>query len=206
MMKRLDRAHVKDTAIPTHPNLAFKKVNVKTDTENVVRKNPAKSLKGPSTRYGHQSDVLEQNRLLMVVNEDLQKQIAELKENVSVLEERCSDLQETNTEIKKQLGGCHELLIAENLDPVSGGKVCEAADQRAGQRKELMTISQKLLSELKLFDDFTKDHRAHLTEVQNTMRSLQGAREQLHTEREGFSVYVEDMERALEDAEKLLLQ
>lgn len=36
---------------------------------------------------------------------------------MSVLEQRCSDLQENNIEIKKQLRDCHVLLIAENLDP-----------------------------------------------------------------------------------------
>ncbi|MCI4393564.1 hypothetical protein PGIGA_G00158910 [Pangasianodon gigas] len=205
-MKRVDRAPVKDTAIPTYPNIASKKANVRTDTETMSRKNPAKSLKGPSVRYGHQSDVKEQNRLLVGANEDLQKQISDLKENVSVLEQRCSDLQENNTELKKQLSDCHVLLIAENLDPVSGEKVGETAEQRAGQRKEVMTISQKLLTELKLFDDFTNEHRTHLTEVQNTMRNLKGAREKLHLERESFCTYAEDMERALEDAERLLVE
>ncbi|XP_060754590.1 small kinetochore-associated protein [Neoarius graeffei] len=205
-MKKAERAPVKDTGIPTYPHLAAKKAMVKTDTETMIRKNPVKNLKGPSTRYGHQSDVKEQNRLLVVANEDLQKQISELKENMSVLEQRCSDLQENNIEIKKQLRDCHALLIAENLDPVSGEKVGEAAERRAGQRKELMTISQKLLTELKLFDDFTKEHRTHLTEVQNTMRSLKGAREKLHLERESFCMNAENMERALEDAERLLIE
>lgn len=36
-MKRVDRAPVKDTAIPTHPNLASKKANVKTDPETMIR-------------------------------------------------------------------------------------------------------------------------------------------------------------------------
>lgn len=39
-----------------------------------------------------------------------------------VLEQHCADLQESNTEIKKQLGDCHVLLIAQNLDP--GDFVC----------------------------------------------------------------------------------
>lgn len=33
----------------------------------------------PSVRYGHQSEVMEQKRLLTAANEDLQKQISELK-------------------------------------------------------------------------------------------------------------------------------
>lgn len=38
------------------------------------------------------------------------------------------------------------------------------------------------------------------------MRSLQGAREQLHQERDSFCMYAENMERALEEAEKLLME
>ncbi|KAI5619631.1 hypothetical protein C0J50_20810 [Silurus asotus] len=204
-MKRADRAPGKDSAIPTHPSLASKKAIIKTDPETMLRKNPVKSLKGPSVRYGHQNDVKEQNRLLMGANEDLQKQISELKESVSVLEQRCSDLQENNSGMKKQLRDCHALLIAENLDPVSGEKLGEAAEQMTGQRKELMTVSQKLLMELKQFEDFTKEHRTHLTEVQNTMGSLKEARDKLYLERESFSTYTETMERALEEAERLLI-
>ncbi|KAF5902308.1 small kinetochore-associated protein-like, partial [Clarias magur] len=159
----MKRAPVKDTAIPTQPNLACKKVNSRPDPETLTRKNPGKSLKGPSVRYGFQSDVKEQNRLLVLMNEDLQKQVTDLKESVSVLEQRCGDLQENNTEIKKQLRDCHALLITENLDPVSGEKFGEAAEQKAGQRKELMTVSQNLFTELKLFEDFTNEHRTHLT-------------------------------------------
>lgn len=35
------------------------------------------------------------------------------------LEQQCHDLQENNTEVRKQLRDCHVLLIAENLDPGS---------------------------------------------------------------------------------------
>ncbi|TSK17767.1 hypothetical protein Baya_1147 [Bagarius yarrelli] len=194
-MKKVDRGAVRDTAIPTHPNLTSKKANLKTDTEIMTR---------PSVRFGHQSEVMEQNRLLVGVNEDLQKKISELKETVSGLEQRCSDLQENNTDIRKQLSDCHVLLIAENLDP--GERICKEAEQKKGQRRELMTISQKLLTELKSFDDFTKEHQTQLTEVQNTMRNLRGASEKLHLERESFSVYAENMEKALEEAERLLTE
>lgn len=38
------------------------------------------------------------------------------------------------------------------------------------------------------------------------MRSLKGARETLHLERESFCTYAENVERALEDAERLLIE
>lgn len=40
-----------------------------------------------------------------------------LKETVTELELRCTDLQGENLEIQKQLRDCHVLLVAENLDP-----------------------------------------------------------------------------------------
>lgn len=40
-----------------------------------------------------------------------------LKETVTELELRCTDLQGENREIQKQLRDCHVLLVAENLDP-----------------------------------------------------------------------------------------
>lgn len=36
-MKRTDRAPVRDTAIPTHPSVAAKKLNLRAETEAVSR-------------------------------------------------------------------------------------------------------------------------------------------------------------------------
>ncbi|KAL6481372.1 hypothetical protein MHYP_G00094520 [Metynnis hypsauchen] len=202
IMKRVERAQMKETAIPTLPNAAARKANVKSDTENLSRKIPAKSLKGPSVKYGQHRDPSQQNRLLVSANEDLQRQISEMKEYVAVLEQQCSDVQEENSEIKKKLWDCHALIIAEHIDPVSG----EKTEQTEDQRKELMTVSKKLMSELKLFDDVAREHGTHLAEMQNTMRSLKEARDALHLNRETFRVNAEEMERALEEAERLLLE
>ncbi|XP_036418362.1 small kinetochore-associated protein [Colossoma macropomum] len=200
-MKRVERAQIKGTAIPTLPNAAARKANVKSDTEILSRKISAKGLRGPSVKYG-QHDLREQNRLLVSANEDLQRQISEMKEYVAVLEQRCSDVQEENSEINKKLRDCHALIIAEHIDPVSG----EKTEQTEDQRKELMTVSKKLMSELKLFDEVAREHGTHLAEMQNTMRSLKEARDTLHLNRETFCVDTEQMERALEEAERLLLE
>ncbi|KAG9262120.1 hypothetical protein AMEX_G23840 [Astyanax mexicanus] len=204
-MKRADRPQIKDTAIPTHPG--FRKANVRTDAEFAARKIPGKGLKGPSTKYGQHTDVKEQNRLLVATNEDLQRQISEIKEYVAGLEQQCSDVQKENIETKEKLRDCHALLMAEKLDPVSGGRIDGTAEEKESQRKELMqTISQNLLTELRLFDEVASEHGRHLTEVQNTMRSLKEAREKLCVNRESFSVDAEEMEKVLGEAERLLLE
>ncbi|KAL7845949.1 hypothetical protein AOLI_G00241410 [Acnodon oligacanthus] len=198
----MKRAQIKETAIPTLPNAAARKANVKSDTENLSRKIPAKNLKGPSLKYVQHRDLSQQNRLLVSENEDLQRQISEMKEYVAVLEQRCSAVQEENSEIKKKLWDCQALIIAEHIDPVSG----EKNEQTEDQRKELMTVSKKLMSELKLFDEVAREQGTHLAEMQNTMRSLKEARDTLHLNRETFRVDAEEMERALEEAERLLLE
>lgn len=40
-----------------------------------------------------------------------------LKETMTELEQRCTDLQGENREFQKQLRDCHVLLVAEKLDP-----------------------------------------------------------------------------------------
>ncbi|XP_062866676.1 small kinetochore-associated protein [Trichomycterus rosablanca] len=202
-MKRVEKPQLKDTAIPTLPHFVSRKANLKSDSE---KKTQAKTLKGPSVKYGQQNDLREQNRILVATNEDLQRQILELKESVALLEERCSNLQDENAGIKKQLRDCHVLLIAEKLDPVSGEKIEQAVEQKDRQREDVMTVSQKLLTELKLFDEFAREHGAQLAEMQNTMKSLNEAREKLHTDRESFCLDAEEMEKALKEAERLLIE
>ncbi|KAI4894616.1 hypothetical protein NFI96_027381, partial [Prochilodus magdalenae] len=120
-------------------------------------------------------------------------------EYVAVLEQRCSDMQAENTELKKNLQDCHALIIAERIDPGNFSFLYfYFVDQ--------YTVSRNLMSELKLFDEVAREHGTRLAEVQNTMRSLKEARETLHLNRETFCVDAEEMERAIEEAERQLME
>ncbi|XP_042586083.1 uncharacterized protein LOC109081867 isoform X2 [Cyprinus carpio] len=175
----MKRVQLKDTAIPAQSSVASRAAHIKNDTDN--KKNQHRSLKVPTTRYGQQNDVREQNRVLTATNEDLQRQLEEMKGTVTKLEHRCTDLHGENQEIQKQLRDCHVLLVAEKLDPVSGEKLGQTAQQKEEQRKEVM-------------------------EVQNIMRDLTEAHEKLQQERAFFTLDVEEMERALGEAERLLME
>ncbi|XP_039507476.1 small kinetochore-associated protein isoform X1 [Pimephales promelas] len=200
----MKRVQMKDTAISAQPRAA----QVKNDMDN--KKSQHRTLKVPTTRYGQQNDIREQNRALTTTNEDLQRQLEEMKETVTELELRCTDLQGENREIQKQLRDCHVLLVAEKLDPasnsVSGEKLGQTAQQKEEQRREVMNVSQNLLAELKLFSETALEHAANLLEVQNTMRDLTEVHEKLQQERTRFTLDVEEMERALGEAEKLLME
>ncbi|XP_016129928.1 small kinetochore-associated protein-like [Sinocyclocheilus grahami] len=196
----MKRVQLKDTAIPAQPSVASRAAHVKNNTDN--KKNQHRSLKVPATRYGQHNDIREQNRVLTATNEDLQRQLEEMKGTVTELEQRCTDLHGENREIQKQLRDCHVLLVAENLDPVSGEKLGQTAQQKEEQRKEVMTVSQNLLTELKLFGETAQEHAGNLLEEQNIMRDL----EKLQQERAFFTLDVEEMERALGEAERLLME
>ncbi|KAA0722522.1 hypothetical protein E1301_Tti011897 [Triplophysa tibetana] len=197
----MKKVQVKD-AIPSQTGVTSKTAHAKNDTD---KKSQQRSLKVPTTRYGQQNDLREQNRNLTATNEDLQRQLEEMKVTVTQLNHRCTDIQGENREIQKQLRDCHVLLVAENLDPVSGEKLGQTAEQKEEQRKEIMTVSQNLLTELKLFGEMAQEHAANLQEVQNTMRDLTENHEKLQQDRSLFNLDVEEMERALAEAERLLI-
>ncbi|XP_026060051.1 small kinetochore-associated protein [Carassius auratus] len=200
----MKRVQIKDTAIPAQPSMTSRAAQVKNDTEN--KKNQYRSLKVPSTRYGPQNDIREQNRVLTSTNEDLLRQLEEMKGTVTDLEQRYTDLQGENQDIQKQLRDCHVLLVAESLDPVSGERLGQTAQQKEEQRKEVMTVSKNLLNELKLFGETAQEHAANLLEVENIMRDLTEAHEKLQQERALFTLDVEEMERELGEAERLLME
>ncbi|XP_052394756.1 small kinetochore-associated protein [Carassius gibelio] len=200
----MKRVQLKVTAIPAQSSVTSRAAHIKNDTDN--KKNQHRSLKAPTTRYGQQNDTREQNRVLTATNEDLQRQLEELKGTVTELEQQCTDLHGENREIQKKLRDCHVLLVAENLDPVSGEKLGQTAQQKEEQRKEVMTVSQNLLTELKLFGETAQEHAGNLLEVQNLMRDLTEAHEKLQQERAFFTLDVDEMERALGEAERLLME
>ncbi|AWP20302.1 putative girdin-like isoform 2 [Scophthalmus maximus] len=179
-------------------------VVLKSQKENVPRKNIApKGHKGVSTRYGQQAELKEQNQQLMTVNEELQKNLTETQQRMAELEMQFGDLEKENAEVQKNLKDCHVLLVAAKMDP--GGRVGEAAQQNEDQRNEAMSVSADLLNELRTFGDTATQQRTQLEEIQKTMTDLAKAREHMLQERQNFSLEAAEMERALTEAEALLL-
>ncbi|XP_026173798.1 small kinetochore-associated protein isoform X2 [Mastacembelus armatus] len=178
----------------------------KLQKENIPKKNVApKVYKGLSTRYGQQAELKEQNRHLMAANEELQKNLSETRQRVAELELQFSDLQTEKAEVQKKLRDCHVLLVAAKIDPVSGERVNEAAQQHEDQRKEAMCVSSNMLSELKTFGETASQQRVWLQEIQATMTDLMKAGEHMLEERKNYTLEVAEMEKALKEAEDLLL-
>ncbi|XP_019953343.1 small kinetochore-associated protein-like [Paralichthys olivaceus] len=174
--------------------------------DNTQRKNVVPKVhKGVSTRYGQEAELKEQNLHLMTVNEELQKNLTETQQRVAELELQFSDIEKENADVQKNLKDCHVLLVAANIDPVSGGRVGEAAQLNEDQRKEAMSVSADLLNELRTFGEIASQQRSRLEEIQATMTDLANAREPMMQERENFSLEAAEMEKALMEAEALLL-
>ncbi|KAJ8009169.1 hypothetical protein DPEC_G00086110 [Dallia pectoralis] len=207
-MKRVaNKYDFKETVIPSEFNFVPKTACFKPQNEIQPRnKYVPKVHKGISTRYGQQSELKEQNQLLGEANDELQKKLTETQQKCALLEQQNNDLQGSNANIQKQLKDCHVLLVAENIDPVVGGKIAETAQENEDQRKEVVNISQDLLGELQTFGDVATEQRAQLTEIQKTMKDLMEARGRLVQESNTFSFDVQEMEKALDEAEQLLLE
>ncbi|KAM8726124.1 small kinetochore-associated protein isoform 1-T2 [Acanthopagrus schlegelii] len=202
------RTALKDTAtVSATANAAQKSDGIlKSQKENVPRKNAAPKVhKGISTRYGQQAELKEQNQHLIATNEELQKNLTDTQQRVAELELQFTDLEKENVGLQKNLKDCHVLLVGAKIDPVLGERVGEAARQNEEQRKEVMSVSTDLLHELKAFGDVASQQRAQLEEIQTTMTELTKAREHMMQERENFSLEAAEMEKALKEAEALLL-
>uniref|UniRef100_A0AAY4CF12 Uncharacterized protein n=1 Tax=Denticeps clupeoides TaxID=299321 RepID=A0AAY4CF12_9TELE len=107
--------------------------------DNPARKiPPGKSLKAPSTRYAAQNELREHNQLLASTNEALQKRLHEMQSKCSTLEQERSVLRGENEDILKRLRECHVLLVAENIDPVVGEKICQTSAQDEELRRATM--------------------------------------------------------------------
>lgn len=192
--------------------LPEKKIGHKPDTdaeqhkENIPRKNIiSKTVKGISTRYGQEAERRELNQNLRAANDELQKNLTETQQKVTALEEQYSNLKKEKLETEKHLKDCHTLLVSAKIDPVLGERVGEAACENEEQRKEVMTVSTELLNELKTFTDIATEQNGRLQKIQSTLSKLAEAQDQMRQQREGFASEAADLEKALNEAEALLL-
>ncbi|KAM9354437.1 small kinetochore-associated protein isoform 2-T3 [Pholidichthys leucotaenia] len=208
MMKTVHKQESKETASAitiTNATQNTKGIS-KAQKENIPRKVvPVKVHKGVTTRHGQQAELQEQNQNLVAANEELEKNLLETQQRVSELELEFNDIQKEKAELQKNLKDCHILLVSAKIDPVSGEMVGNVAQQNEDQRKEVMSVSADLLKELNAFGDIASQQRAHLEKIQETIADLGRAREHIVQEQRDFSLQISMMERALEEAEALLL-
>lgn len=205
------------------PTAEMKKQSHKLDSKDIVttslkaegilkpqmetnQRNVGKVHKGVSSRYGQQAELRDQNQLLMAAKDELQKNLTQVQQRVAELETQCSDLEKENAHAQMHLKDCHVLLVAEKMDLVSGKTIAEAARESEKQRREVTNLSKELLHELTAFGDIASKQRTQLGEIQATMKGLVKEQEHLMQERERFSLDVLEMEKALKEAERLLME
>uniref|UniRef100_A0A3Q3WQP3 Uncharacterized protein n=1 Tax=Mola mola TaxID=94237 RepID=A0A3Q3WQP3_MOLML len=150
-------------------------------------------------------ELKEQNQHLLATNEELEKNLTDTKQRVAELELQFSNLEKENAGLQSNLKDCHVLLVASKIDPVLGERVGEDARQNEDQRKEVMSVSTNLLHELKAFEEIASQQRARLEVSKTLMTELTKAQEHMTQERQNFSLEAAEMEKALQEAESLLL-
>ncbi|KAK0151846.1 hypothetical protein N1851_006792 [Merluccius polli] len=154
----------------------------------------------PPTRYGQQAELKDQNQLLLASNEELQSNLTESQQRVTAQELQFNNLKKENADIQKRLKECHVLLVAAKIDP--GDAIAQPCEN---QGKEVMNISRDLLKELRDFTDISSQQLEQLKAFQTAIADLTREGEHVMQERECFSLEVLEMEKALEEAEQLLI-
>ncbi|KAJ8269937.1 hypothetical protein GJAV_G00108450 [Gymnothorax javanicus] len=201
------KAEFKMTTVPSDFNFASKVDNagiLKPHNKAPRKKMTAVSYKGPSARM--EAELRDKNTLLEAYNGDLQTKLSQSEEKFDLLQQQFENLQGEKSEIQKQLDDCLHLLVAGNVDLDLGEKIAETTQQKEEQRKEVQIVSQELMGDLQSFGQMVSEHRVQVQQVQERTKNLREKREELMEERKAFSLEVEEMERALEQAEQLLLE
>uniref|UniRef100_W5N4Q8 Kinetochore localized astrin (SPAG5) binding protein n=1 Tax=Lepisosteus oculatus TaxID=7918 RepID=W5N4Q8_LEPOC len=195
--------------VPTSFNFAVKSEKVgafKPQNPTVSkRKIPQNGVyKGPNTRLRVEAELRDKNQLLEASNLELYRNLSEAKENIAKLTQKYTGLEGESSELKKQLEKCMLFLETSNIDPVSGEKILETAKQNEEQRKEVLSLSRNLQNELEVFSQKASEHRLQMQEIKSKVRAQQEEIERRLKEKENFQTELQEMEKALDDAQQLL--
>ncbi|KAK6479189.1 small kinetochore-associated protein-like [Huso huso] len=127
------------------------------------RKKPSTyAARGPAARLKLEAELRDKNQLLEAANHQLTENLSEAKENIGELLEKNTKLEGNSNELQKQLETCMLYLETSNIDPVSGGRILESAQQNEEQRKETMSLVRDLKNELEQFSRNAAIQRAQL--------------------------------------------
>ncbi|XP_058843413.1 small kinetochore-associated protein-like isoform X3 [Acipenser ruthenus] len=158
----------------------------------------------PAARLKLEAELRDKNQLLEAANHQLIENLSEAKENIGELLEKNTKLEGNSNELQKQLETCMLYLESSNIDPVSGGRILESAQQNDEQRKETMSLVRDLKNELEQFSRNAAIQRAQLEELNNKGRILKEERGSCLQEQGDFQADLENMQKELEEAQTLL--
>ncbi|XP_058843412.1 small kinetochore-associated protein-like isoform X1 [Acipenser ruthenus] len=195
--------------LPVLFNFASKSQNgavfkAQTTAANQRKKPSTYAARGPAARLKLEAELRDKNQLLEAANHQLIENLSEAKENIGELLEKNTKLEGNSNELQKQLETCMLYLESSNIDPVSGGRILESAQQNDEQRKETMSLVRDLKNELEQFSRNAAIQRAQLEELNNKGRILKEERGSCLQEQGDFQADLENMQKELEEAQTLL--
>ncbi|MGH0122937.1 UNVERIFIED_CONTAM: hypothetical protein FKN15_018604 [Acipenser sinensis] len=175
-----------------------------TTAANQRKKPSTYAARGPAARLKLEAELRDKNQLLEAANHQLIENLSEAKENIGELLEKNTKLEGNSNELQKQLETCMLYLETSNIDPVSGGRTLESAQQNEEQRKETMSLVRDLRNELEQLSRNAAIQRAQLQELNNKGRILKEERGSCLQEQGDFQADLENMQKELEEAQTLL--
>ncbi|XP_074740762.1 small kinetochore-associated protein isoform X1 [Strix uralensis] len=113
------------------------------------------ATKGPLSRYRLEAELKTKNQLLETAKQQLHSRLTGAQGTIKELKEENEALVQEIEKLKKFQETCMVILESRNIDPVTGGNILEEEEKTQECQKQTMLLTEKLIEELKQFNQTT---------------------------------------------------
>ncbi|XP_074740763.1 small kinetochore-associated protein isoform X2 [Strix uralensis] len=162
------------------------------------------ATKGPLSRYRLEAELKTKNQLLETAKQQLHSRLTGAQGTIKELKEENEALVQEIEKLKKFQETCMVILESRNIDPVTGGNILEEEEKTQECQKQTMLLTEKLIEELKQFNQTTAKEKEVLQAAMAKWRSAGEGSQQSLEKHASFQAEIGERSAALDELELLL--
>ncbi|NXC26937.1 SKAP protein, partial [Campylorhamphus procurvoides] len=162
------------------------------------------TTRGPLNRYKLEAELKTKNELLETAKQHLHSRLTEAQSTIKELREENDSLVQEVENLKKFQETCMVILESRNIDPVTGSNVLEQEEETQECQKQTTLLTEKLLKELRLFNQTCAKEAKELQAVMDKWKSAEEESQRSLENHSSFQAEMKEHMTTLDELERLL--
>ncbi|NXA11616.1 SKAP protein, partial [Sapayoa aenigma] len=160
--------------------------------------------RGPLNRYKLEAELKTKNQQLETAKQQLHSRLTGAQGTIKELKEENDSLAQEVEKLKKFQETCMVILESRNIDPVTGSNILEEEKETQECRKQTMLLTEKLMEELRLFNQTAAKEKEALQAAMAKWRSAEEQSRRSLEKHSSFQAEIKECTAILDELQQLL--
>ncbi|NWR35044.1 SKAP protein, partial [Tachuris rubrigastra] len=162
------------------------------------------ATRGALNRYKLEAELKSKNQQLETAKQQLHSRLTGAQSTIKELKEKNDSLGQEVEKLKKFQETCMVILESRNIDPVTGSNILEQEEETRECQKQTMLLTEKLVEELRLFDQTSAKEKEVLQAAMDMWKSAEEESQRSLENHSSFQAEIKEHTATLDELERFL--